>query len=253
MSPAFEFAPQWHEHRDEAAWSAAIADSSADALRRDLATGHARLLLSGGSTPAPAYRALANYGLDWARVRVALVDERWLPPGDADSNALLVQETLLQGRAAAAQLEPILIRDRGLDESVREANRHANASSVALLGMGPDGHTASLFPGARGLAEALASGDDYVSVDAAGCAGAGNFPLRISLTPAGLARATCACCWSAAKPSANCSNARSPEPIPLNSRCAPCSPFPARRCTSTGAPDACQAAIPSHCRHRAPA
>ena len=193
MNPAFAAAganaPQWHEHRDEASWSAAIADSSADALRRDLATGQARLLLSGGSTPAPAYRALANYGLDWARVRVALVDERWLPPGDADSNARLVQETVLQGRAAAAQLEPILIRDRGLDESVREANRHANASSVALLGMGPDGHTASLFPGARGLAEALASREDYVSVDAAGCAGAGNFPLRISLTPAGLARA----------------------------------------------------------------
>ena len=191
MNPASAavLAPQWHEHRDEAAWAAAIADSTADALRRDLATGRARMLLSGGSTPAPAYRALANYGLDWARVQVALVDERWLPPGDADSNARLVQETLLQGRAAAAQLEPILIRDRGLDESVREANRHAGPASIALLGMGPDGHTASLFPGARGLAEALASTDDYVSIDATGCAVAGHFPLRISLTPAGLSRA----------------------------------------------------------------
>lgn len=191
MNPAAEAlpVPQWHEHRDETSWAAAIADSSADALRRDLATGRARMLLSGGSTPAPAYRALANYGLDWARVQVALVDERWLPPGDADSNAQLVRETLLQGRAAPAQLEPILIRDRSLDESVREANRRAGSASVALLGMGPDGHTASLFPGARGLAQALASQDDYVSVDAAGCNVAGNFPLRISLTPAGLARA----------------------------------------------------------------
>ncbi len=182
-------APQWHEHRNEQDWASAIADRSADALRRDLATGSARILLSGGSTPAPAYRALSHYGLDWARVRVALVDERWLPPGDADSNAHLVQDTLLQARASGAQLEPILIRDRSLDDSVREANRHAAAASIALLGMGPDGHTASLFPGARGLAQALASQQDYVSVDAAGCAVAGNFPLRISLTPAGLARA----------------------------------------------------------------
>lgn len=181
--------PQWHEHSSAEAWAAAIADACANALRRDLATGRARMLLSGGSTPAPAYRALANYGLDWARVQLALVDERWLPPGDADSNARLVRDSLMQGFAAQAQLEDILIRDRGLDESVREANRRAGPASIALLGMGPDGHTASLFPGARGLAEALASTEDYAAVDAAGCPVAGNFPLRISLTPFGLSRA----------------------------------------------------------------
>ena len=182
-------APVWHEHHDEAHWAAAIADRCADALRRDLATGPARLLASGGSTPAPVYRALAQYGLDWARVQIALVDERWLPPGDADSNARLVMDTLLQARAAMARLEPILVRGQSLDESVREANRRAKPASVALLGMGPDGHTASLFPSARGLPEALASHEDYVSIDAAGCPVAGNFPLRISLTPAGLTRA----------------------------------------------------------------
>ena len=182
-------APTWRLYADEAAWAAGAADACADALRHDLATGHARLLLSGGSTPAPVYRALACYGLDWSRVVVALVDERWVPPGDADSNATLVRTTLLEGRAAPATLEPLLMPDRNLDEAVRHANGRARDASVALLGMGPDGHTASLFPHARGLAGALASREDYVGIDASGCAGAGAWPLRISATPQGLARA----------------------------------------------------------------
>lgn len=185
MSPA----PTWLEYPDEARWAAGAADACVEALRRDLATGGARLLLSGGGTPSPVYRALACVGLEWSRVTLALVDERWLPPGDPDSNATLVRDTLMQGRAAAATLEPLLMPDRHLDEAVRNANRGMRPASAALLGMGPDGHTASLFPHARGLADALASGEDYVSVDAADCAGAGHWPLRISLTPAGLAKA----------------------------------------------------------------
>lgn len=183
-------APEWFVHADVEAWCDAIADRVADALRKDLgSSGRARLLLSGGSTPAPVYRTLTRHGLDWSRVTLALVDERWLPPGDADSNAQLVRETLLDGLPAAARFEPILMSDRNLDESVRAANRMAGPASAALLGMGPDGHTASLFPGASGLPQALASEDDYVSIDAAGCPGAGAWPLRISLTPAGLAKA----------------------------------------------------------------
>jgi 6-phosphogluconolactonase len=187
---AADTAPQWFLHATADAWADAIADRTADALRKDLgASGRARLLLSGGSTPAPVYRTLARHGLDWSRVTLALVDERWLPPGDADSNAQLVRDTLLDGPPAAARFEPILMPDRNLDEAVRAANRTAGPASAALLGMGPDGHTASLFPGASGLAQSLASNADYVSIDAAGCSGAGAWPLRISLTPAGLARA----------------------------------------------------------------
>ena len=183
-------APQWITHADATHWAAAIASASADALRADLAIGDgARLLVSGGTTPAPVYRALTLHGLDWGRVRVALVDERWLPPGDADSNAQLVRETLLDGPAAAARFEPLLMPDRDLDETVRAANRMSHSASIALLGMGPDGHTASLFPRAPSLAQALDAREDYISFDASGCAGAGAWPLRISITPAGLAKA----------------------------------------------------------------
>jgi len=182
--------PEWVIHADATGWASAIASVTADALRADLAIGDgARLLVSGGTTPAPVYRALTLHGLDWGRVRVALIDERWLPPGDADSNAELVRETLLDGPAAAALFEPLLMPDRNLDETVRTANRMARPASMALLGMGPDGHTASLFPRAPSLPQALGAREDYISFDAAGCAGAGAWPLRISITPAGLARA----------------------------------------------------------------
>jgi 6-phosphogluconolactonase len=179
---SYESATQW-------AWGAAVAISSV--LSRDLQENpRTRLLLSGGSTPAPVYTALSKAPLDWQRVDVALVDERWLLPDDPDSNARLVRETLLQNNAAQARFETLTRAGRNIDESVNAANLHAqNPPRVVVLGMGDDGHTASLFPGMQGLDRALASKAAYVSVDATGCPVAGKFLRRISLTPAGLAPA----------------------------------------------------------------
>jgi len=171
------------------AWAAAITLSAG--LRRELGTRpRVRLLLSGGSTPAPAYTALARAPLDWSRVDVALVDERWLLPDDPDANARLVRESLLAHGAGAARFESITRAGRSLEEAVDTANMHASQpASVVALGMGEDGHVASLFPNMIGLADALASPRPYVAVDATGCPGAGRWTRRISLTPAGLAPA----------------------------------------------------------------
>lgn len=182
---------KFHAYPDADAWAWNCAVLLASMLRRDLAQGgRARLLLSGGTTPAPIYRALSKAPLDWTRVDLALVDERWLQPDDPDSNARLIREHLLQNHAKAAHFEPLTRLGRTLDESVAAANAHARqATTAATLGMGEDGHTASLFPGSRDLPRALASKADYVAFDATGCPGAGPWPLRISLTPTGLAKA----------------------------------------------------------------
>ena len=180
---------EWNETGEGERWSAAAAGDIAGALVDALSRQpRARLLLSGGSTPAPVYARLAAADLEWSRVDIGLVDERWVPPGDEHSNTRLLREHLLRDRAAAARFEAF--EGDTLESAVQHANLRDAAADIVVLGMGGDGHVASLFPGMRGLAQALASVQPYVAVDASGCPGAGAWPRRISLTPAGLAPAS---------------------------------------------------------------
>ncbi len=179
-----EFHP--YQNSDQWAWAIAVAVSSA--LRRALEQhGSARLLVSGGTTPAPVFEALSQAPLAWEKIDIGLVDERWLRPDDPDSNAHLVREHLLRNLAEHARFQPLTRPGRSIEQAVSDANLHSHhAPDVVLLGMGDDGHTASLFPNMRHLDDALASRHAYVAVDASACPGAGPWPRRISLTPAGL-------------------------------------------------------------------
>lgn len=180
----------FHACANEAQWAEASVEAVTSALRGKLQQGlRPRLLVSGGGTPAPVFRSLAGASLDWSGVDIGLVDDRWLPPTDPGSNARLVRENLLFDQARDAHFEPLVPPGCSIDEAVEMANRQARSPDVVLLGMGDDGHTASLFPGMRGLDDALASPNAYVAVDASGCPGAGQWAQRISLTPAGLAPA----------------------------------------------------------------
>ncbi|WP_028917294.1 6-phosphogluconolactonase [Pseudoxanthomonas sp. J35] len=182
---------EWFEHRDAEAWIHAVAADMERILAVELAIrGEARMLLSGGTTPAPVYEQVAVAPLDWPKVTVGLVDERWLSPRDSASNARLVRESLLE-RADVGHFEPLVREGLTLAESVHAANleaSHAADACLAVLGMGNDGHTASLFPGSADLDRVLASDQPYAALDATGCPVAGEWPLRITLTPAGLAR-----------------------------------------------------------------
>lgn len=101
--------------------------------------GSASLVVSGGSSPVPTFATLANTPIDWAQVTIALVDDRDVPANHADSNDLLVHTHLLQGHAAQAHYVS-LAHD---PDAVANITRPFD---VMLLGMGTDGHFASLFP-----------------------------------------------------------------------------------------------------------
>jgi 6-phosphogluconolactonase len=183
---------RFHAHADVASLNDAVALALIGALDSGRARrGAALALLSGGGTPVPVYRALATRVRDWSGITLALVDDRWVAPDDAGSNARMLRETLHAGEGGGPPFWPLTQFHRKRAEAVAEANdRYARSLagaelSVVLLGMGDDGHTASLFPGSPDLDAALAAREPYRALDAHGCAGAGAWPLRITLTPAG--------------------------------------------------------------------
>jgi 6-phosphogluconolactonase len=132
-----------------------IAGQLGEFLRRD---GKATLCVPGGTTPGPIFDTLSGVDLDWANVAVVLNDERWVPEASDRSNTRLLRERLIRGRAAQARLLPLYAPAEQPEEmlaALEDGIRPYLPISVLLLGMGADMHTASLFPGADRLEEAL--------------------------------------------------------------------------------------------------
>ncbi|MEO6600461.1 MAG: 6-phosphogluconolactonase [Polyangiaceae bacterium] len=129
----------------------------ADALKAAIqAGGTATLALSGGTTPRAAYEALAKIvGIDWRRVNVYFGDERAVPPNHPDSNFLMAQRALFESVALPPGNIHRVMAEQPDVEAVARAYEGLlpDRFSVMILGIGEDGHTASLFPGSLALNE----------------------------------------------------------------------------------------------------
>ncbi|ORC47209.1 6-phosphogluconolactonase [Burkholderia sp. A27] len=169
-----------HAFDDQRAQSDALAKAVGDALHASLAasaataatgtstgTRPAMLAVSGGSSPRPFLQTLSTQSFDWARIAVTLVDDRWVPETDSASNAQLVHDTLLQNAARHAAFWPLADTAQDLHAHVAALNadpRFSVAPDVAILGMGEDGHTASIFADAPEWDHAITTAERFVAV-----------------------------------------------------------------------------------------
>jgi len=167
----------------------ATAQRIGDAFNKALSLrGTASAALSGGGTPEPAYRALAALPLDWPKITLALVDERFVPPSDPASNESMITTALAPAFAKGAQFKPMFFEA----ETVERAADYADVLyenlrfDIALMGMGADGHTASWFPGAADAALDPNATRAVIAVHAANAQGRAE---RLTLTRTALSRA----------------------------------------------------------------
>lgn len=170
-----------------------LAGELGDFLRRD---GRASFCVPGGTTPGPIFDTLSGVDLDWPNVAVFLNDERWVDEDSPRSNTRLLRDRLLRGRAVDAQLIPLYAPAETPEDALDalcDGLRPHLPISVLLLGMGADMHTASLFPGADRLADALApdapillpmraeaAGEPRITLSAPALAGAMNIHILIT-------------------------------------------------------------------------
>jgi 6-phosphogluconolactonase len=176
-----------HRFPDAAGLDAALAATVAERLREGIyRRGYASMVISGGRTPRGLFARLSATCLPWDRVGITLADDRWVPADHADSNERTVRTALLGDRAAAARFVPLYNGAAdpwsGLAECAEALASLPRPFDVVLLGMGEDGHTASLFPDAdRHPNPSPAATPDCIGVRPA------TAPHdRLSLTPAAL-------------------------------------------------------------------
>lgn len=152
-----EFRPYAERAKLESELAAAIVDKLSTALAL---TGKASLAVSGGSTPYGLFEQLSQANIDWPAVDVTLVDERWVETDSDQSNEKMLRQRLIINQAADAHFSGMKSSATNVDQGVTDYNQQLATQikqpfDVVILGMGPDGHTASWFPDATETPAAL--------------------------------------------------------------------------------------------------
>lgn len=175
-----------HDFSDPNALAEQLATAVAGRLHHAVSQhGQALIAVSGGRSPALLFDRLSALKLDWSRVTITLVDERWVPEADSASNSRLIRDHLLKREASSARF--LSLKSDAPTAAQGQPRCEAMLRSlplpfdIVLLGMGDDGHTASLFPRAPELAHGLAT--DALCVAATATAAPRE---RMTLTLAGL-------------------------------------------------------------------
>jgi 6-phosphogluconolactonase len=172
---------------DRAGACEALADALAALIMEALARhGRARIALSGGSSPEPAYAALASRPIDWSKVDIALVDDRWVDPASPGSNEAMIRRAFAGARGVTIHgLKTPHEHARGPGQAAAQtAYARLRPFHAVTLGMGPDAHTASWFPGSPDLPACLdlRTTATVQAVDASAAPVAAPYPWRMTLT-----------------------------------------------------------------------
>ena len=156
---------QWHQGADQDSLAEHLAGELVVQMNNRIAhKGSVVLALSGGSTPKPLFKALAQHDVDWSKVIITLVDERWVPASHELSNAAFMQQHLLNDLPESVRFVPLYHAADSVEAScewvlaeycqaTHSTPEAPRAFDIVILGMGGDGHTASFFPDASNIAE----------------------------------------------------------------------------------------------------
>lgn len=187
MSTVTSHEETFYQHRKRlfAGLTLDFQDRLAEILRK---RRKASMALAGGTTPAPLYDALSNAPINWEKVSLTVTDERWVHPDDPASNEFLVRDVLMRRRAAVATFVPLKTNHAKASGGAAIAEKRIAPImpfDICLIGMGPDGHIASLIPDADGYAAAVDpnSTRKLAGIHAPGAAGS---PERMTLTIPGI-------------------------------------------------------------------
>lgn len=158
-----------------------VAKSLGDAVTKN---GHASIAVSGGGTPKLFFAELSKQDIDWQKITITLVDERWVDGNSERSNAKLVHDLLIQNHASNANFLPLFNADINASQinDIADKYKALLPFDVVILGMGGDGHTASFFPGGNTLRDATNPNTADILIDLE-AEGAGEPRVTFTLPP----------------------------------------------------------------------